>query len=66
MWREAQEESWDRQGKTFTGVLRREDRACPEFSVVFWQQKAKMICQLQVLPTEVSMVSHYLDPREKS
>lgn len=63
---EAQEESWDRQGKTFAGILRREDRACADLSVVFWGQKAKMICQLQVLPTQFPMVFHNLDAREKS
>lgn len=35
MWREAQEESWDRQGKIFTGVPRREDSAYAELNGLF-------------------------------
>lgn len=66
VWREAQEESWDRQGKIFTGVPRREDSAYAELSMVFLEEKAKMSCQLQVLPTQVPMVFHYLDAKEKS
>lgn len=52
--------------KTFTGVPRREDSAYAELSMVFLEQKAKTSCQLQVLPTQVPMVFHYLDAKEKS
>lgn len=65
VWREARKDSWDRQGKTFTDVSRREDGACMELWMVFWWQKAKVICQLQVLPTQVPMVFHNLDAREE-